>query len=220
MFQILNRWWQSRTRRQSLLQHIPKILNGVMVWTLPICVCENVSCSLSNSGPHLEPDESWKDHFGKNIDGTRWSLRYLADSMLLVQACTVGTKPDGSITLSASLHDHHSITGYIWMDSSDQRPLFHCSRVYSLCPPPASCFHMTTQLFSPSVSNSLQVVPVELLLLSPLNVALSSFVFVWLYTMFPNKQWTILNLIFSVSTLFSEFTLLDVCQWFEPSQTD
>ena len=31
---ILYWWWESRATEQSLLQHIPKILNGVKVWTL------------------------------------------------------------------------------------------------------------------------------------------------------------------------------------------
>ncbi len=31
---ILYWWWESQTAPQSLLQHIPKILNGVKVWTL------------------------------------------------------------------------------------------------------------------------------------------------------------------------------------------
>lgn len=31
---ICNWWWESRTAARSLLQHIPKILGGVKIWTL------------------------------------------------------------------------------------------------------------------------------------------------------------------------------------------
>lgn len=106
-------------------------------------------------------------------------------SELPPQASTVGTRHDERITSASCLAPMlSSLQKRVYLDSSDHMT-FHYFRVqslcslgnWSLCPQLASLisgFLKTTQLFSPRPLTSLHFVHVEMLLLSLINITLSS----------------------------------------------